>query len=113
MLSKKSNYNLYKLSLAPSVIVRHRSLCFPSDFLENRELFKLTWNFYVLIAYLPTFRVYTIDKWLTVIFNEGFRNIWNPDEEQQQVAIEFGKKLLGANGKNGYARSRFRKSISK
>lgn len=37
------------------------------------------------------------------IMNEGFRNLWNPDEEQQQDAIEFGKKLLGANGKNGYA----------
>lgn len=37
------------------------------------------------------------------IMNEGFRNLWNPDEEQQQDAIEFGKKLLGANGKNGDA----------
>lgn len=47
------------------------------------------------------------------IMNEGFRNLWNPDEEQQQDAIEFGKKLFGSNGKNGYAWSRFRKNISK
>jgi flavorubredoxin len=30
------------------------------------------------------------------IINEGFRNNWNPDERQQNEAIEFGKKIAKA-----------------
>ncbi|MBC3887422.1 hypothetical protein GH810_03755 [Acetobacterium paludosum] len=33
------------------------------------------------------------------IMNEGFRNLWNPDEEQQQDAIEFGKNCSELMGK--------------
>jgi anaerobic nitric oxide reductase flavorubredoxin len=30
------------------------------------------------------------------IIDEGFRNQWNPDEEQQAQAIEYGKKIVNA-----------------